>query len=160
RLTTPAKAVKVYEDPFSAADDETTPRPPLPATVLEEVSVNEETFSLPPPPSPPKASSGNGPPSSPERSKKDVRLLDSGIAKRARDLGPHHAGWGIAVRCAAERAVHVPRRPGGGAGAGEGAGCQGADPGYDPRDAEEGSGGVCGEGGGGDRGAFGGEGEV
>ncbi|OBT60509.1 hypothetical protein VE03_10117 [Pseudogymnoascus sp. 23342-1-I1] len=91
RLVTPAKAVKVYEDPFSSTgDDETTPRPPLPATVLEEVSVNEEAFSLPPPPSPPKASSGNGLLSSPERSKKDVRLLDSGIAKvRAQSLDVH-----------------------------------------------------------------------
>lgn len=90
RLVTPAKAVKVYEDPFSAADDETTPRPPLTATVLEEVSVNEEAFSLPPPPSPPKPSSGNGLLSSPDRAKKDVRLLDSGIAKvRAQSLDVH-----------------------------------------------------------------------
>ncbi|OBT53361.1 hypothetical protein VE04_05892 [Pseudogymnoascus sp. 24MN13] len=91
RLITPAKSVKVYEDPFSSAgEDETTPRPPLPATVLEEVSVSAETFSLPPPPSPPKASTTNGLLASPERAKKDVRLLDSGIAKvKAQSLDVH-----------------------------------------------------------------------
>jgi CLIP-associating protein 1/2 len=87
--STPAKAVKVYEDPFSAADDETTPRPPVSGAVLEEVSVNEETFSLPPPPSPPKASNAQLL-SSPDRAKKDTRLLDSGISKvRAQSLDVH-----------------------------------------------------------------------
>ena len=59
--------------------------------MLEEVSVNEENFSIPPPPSPPKASSGNAQLlSSPDRAKKDTRLLDSGIAKvRAQSLDVH-----------------------------------------------------------------------
>ncbi|KFZ07624.1 hypothetical protein V501_06277, partial [Pseudogymnoascus sp. VKM F-4519 (FW-2642)] len=115
RLVTPAKSVKVYEDPFSSAgDDETTPRPPLPATVLEEVSVNEETFSLPPPPSPPKASTTNGLLASPERAKKDVRLLDSGIAKvKAQSLDVHGFRKLQSLIRDSSRDIWAPAVPGG-----------------------------------------------
>ena len=89
---TPLKSMKVYEDPFSSTDDQTTPRPAITALVLEEVAVNEDASNL--------ARNGmNGinesetakaVPNSPERMKQNSRLLDSGITKiKAKSLDVH-----------------------------------------------------------------------
>ncbi|CAL3965178.1 hypothetical protein PZA11_002017 [Diplocarpon coronariae] len=88
-LVTPQKAMKVYEDPFSSADDTATPRPALTAPVLKEVPVNEDAANL----------VKNGiemtdspkiPTVSPERTKQSARLLDSGITKiKAKALDVH-----------------------------------------------------------------------
>ena len=88
-VATPLKTLKVYEDPFSSTDDQTTPRPGITAQVLEEVPVNEDasnlvrngtTFS----------ESTKTEQISPENFKQNSRLLDSGIAKiRAKSLDVH-----------------------------------------------------------------------
>ncbi|KAK2630436.1 hypothetical protein QTJ16_001256 [Diplocarpon rosae] len=88
-VVTPQKAMKVYEDPFSSADDTTTPRPAITAQVLKEVPVNEDAANL----------VKNGiemmdspkiPKMSPEKSKQSARLLDSGITKiKAKALDVH-----------------------------------------------------------------------
>ncbi|KAH6716884.1 STU1-like protein [Leptodontidium sp. MPI-SDFR-AT-0119] len=88
-IVTPMKPMKVYEDPFSSTNDKTTPRPVMTAPVLEEVPVNEDAANL----------ARNGidtadspktPAMSPERSKQNSRLLDSGIAKiKAKSLDVH-----------------------------------------------------------------------
>ena len=88
-IVTPMKSMKVYEDPFSSSNDNTTPRPVMTAPVLEEVPVNEDAANL----------ARNGiemtdspktPAMSPERSKQSSRLLDSGIAKiKAKSLDVH-----------------------------------------------------------------------
>jgi CLIP-associating protein 1/2 len=85
----PLPSMKVYEDPFSNTDEQTTPRPTLNALVLEEVPVNEDASNL--------ASVAaatvedtKAPPMSPERSKQNSRLLDSGINKiKAKTLDVH-----------------------------------------------------------------------
>jgi CLIP-associating protein 1/2 len=81
--------MKVYEDPFSNMDDQTTPKPTFTAPVLGEVPVNEDVSNL----------IRNGPgitdsskiiPMSPERMKQNSRLLESGIAKiKAKSLDVH-----------------------------------------------------------------------
>ena len=86
---TPAKSLKVYEDPFSSNSDQTTPRPMFTAPVLEELPVNEDAANL----------SRNGavtiisekvPPMTPEQRKQNSRLLDSGITKiKAKSLDVH-----------------------------------------------------------------------
>ncbi|KAM3065528.1 suppressor of tub2 mutation [Clarireedia jacksonii] len=91
-IKTPLKPVKVYEDPFSSADDSTTPRPADAPLVLGEVPVNEDAMNI----------SRNGiteldgaeatkfPPMSPEKVKQSLRLLDSGISKiKAKSLDVH-----------------------------------------------------------------------
>ncbi|KAH7383691.1 protein-like protein STU1 [Cadophora sp. MPI-SDFR-AT-0126] len=88
-IVTPMKSMKVYEDPFSSTNDNTTPRPVMTAPVLEEVPVNEDAANL--------ARNGiemtdspKNPAMSPERSKQSSRLLDSGIAKiKAKSLDVH-----------------------------------------------------------------------
>lgn len=88
-LVTPLKSMRVYEDPFSSTDDQTTPRPTLNVPVLEEVPVNEDASKL--------VRNGatttdptKAPPMSPERSKQNSRLLDSGITKiKAQSLDVH-----------------------------------------------------------------------
>lgn len=88
-LTTPSKPLQVYEDPFSSTDDQTTPRPVIAASVLEEVPVNEDAMNL--------VRNGmdgaesiKAPPMSPERFKQSSRLLDSGISKiKAKSLDVH-----------------------------------------------------------------------
>jgi CLIP-associating protein 1/2 len=100
-IVTPMKQMKVYEDPFSSTDDQTTPKPTLPISVLEEVPVNEDTSylarngvngshgvgtitSMNSTPSPKAA------PMSPDRFKQNSRLLDSGITKiKAKSLDVH-----------------------------------------------------------------------
>jgi CLIP-associating protein 1/2 len=88
-IMTPLKPMKVYEDPFSSTDDQTTPRPVITAAVLEEVPVNEDGSNL-------VRSDANGTetakasPMSPEKFKQNSRLLDSGITKiKAKSLDVH-----------------------------------------------------------------------
>ncbi|CZT00752.1 related to STU1-mitotic spindle protein [Rhynchosporium graminicola] len=88
-IVTPLKSMKVYEDPFSSTNDNTTPRPVMTAPVLEEVPVNEDAANL--------ARNGIELTDTPktlamtaERSKQSFRLLDSGIAKiKAMSLDVH-----------------------------------------------------------------------
>lgn len=90
-VVTPVKALKVYEDPFSSTDDNTTPRPTVTAPVLEEVPINEDAANL--------SLARNGidgsddpkvADMSPEKSKQNSRLLDSGISKiKAKSLDVH-----------------------------------------------------------------------
>ncbi|KAE8443832.1 hypothetical protein EG329_001339 [Mollisiaceae sp. DMI_Dod_QoI] len=94
-IVTPLKPMKVYEDPFSSTDDQTTPRPAITAPVLEEVAVNEDAANI-------TRNGINGmngagatnspktPAMSPERFKQNSRLLDSGISKiKAKSLDVH-----------------------------------------------------------------------
>jgi CLIP-associating protein 1/2 len=82
-MVTPLKSLKVYEDPFSSTDDQTTPRPVLSATVLEEVPVNEDAMNLVT-----KSSTNGETPNAPPM--QNSRLLDSGITKiKARSLDVH-----------------------------------------------------------------------
>ncbi|OAF61448.1 suppressor of tub2 mutation [Pseudogymnoascus destructans] len=71
RLVTPAKAVKVYEDPFSAGDDETTPRPPpRPQSSKKSPSTKRPSRSHLPPPHPkhqPQTPSSSPPPTARKR---------------------------------------------------------------------------------------------
>jgi CLIP-associating protein 1/2 len=84
-LPTPAKLLKVYEDPFSGARDQTTPRPVFTAPVLEEVPINEDAANLGMSSATPKMTEV-----SPELSKQNSRLLDSGITRvKAKSLDVH-----------------------------------------------------------------------
>jgi CLIP-associating protein 1/2 len=84
-LPTPAKSLKVYEDPFSGAGDQTTPRPMFTAPVLEEVPINEDAANLGMSSATPKMTEV-----SPELSKQNSRLLDSGITRvKAKSLDVH-----------------------------------------------------------------------
>jgi CLIP-associating protein 1/2 len=84
-LPTPAKSLKVYEDPFSGASDQTTPRPMFTAPVLEEVPINEDAANLGISSATPKMTEA-----SPELSKQNSRLLDSGITRvKAKSLDVH-----------------------------------------------------------------------
>ena len=85
-VTTPAKGLKVYEDPFSSTDDQTTPRPIVTAPVLEEVPLNEDASNIARnEPGIDKAAS-----ISPERLKQSFKLLDSAITKiKAKLLDVH-----------------------------------------------------------------------
>jgi CLIP-associating protein 1/2 len=84
-LPTPAKSLKVYEDPFSGAGDRTTPRPMFTAPVLEEVPINEDAANLGLNSATPKMTDV-----SLELSKQNSRLLDSGITRvKAKSLDVH-----------------------------------------------------------------------
>jgi CLIP-associating protein 1/2 len=87
RMTTPAKSLQVYEDPFSAGDN-TTPRPVLSTPVLEELPVNEDSVNQQ---STPIASNNvKAGLLSPEKTRQNSRLLDSGISKvKAHALDVH-----------------------------------------------------------------------
>ena len=88
-LATPLKSLKVYEDPFSNTDDQTTPRPTVTAPVLEEVAVNEDASNLARNGTPTSGAT-KAVPMSPERSKQNSRLLESGINKiKAKSLDVH-----------------------------------------------------------------------
>lgn len=88
-LVTPLKSMKVYEDPFSQSDDQTTPRPMVNAPVLEEVPVNEDAANLVRNATPTDEAT-KVQPMSPERTKQNSRLLDSGINKiKAKTLDVH-----------------------------------------------------------------------
>jgi CLIP-associating protein 1/2 len=88
-IATPLKGLKVYEDPFSSTDDQTTPRPGFTAPVLEEVPVNEDALNLVRNDTSVNEST-KVEPISLEKFKQNSRLLDSGIAKiKAKSLDVH-----------------------------------------------------------------------
>jgi CLIP-associating protein 1/2 len=89
-IVTPLKSMKVYEDPFSSTDDQTTPRPIITAPVLEEVAVNEDARNLVRNDMNGSETAAKATPISPERMKQNSRLLDSGITKiKAKSLDVH-----------------------------------------------------------------------
>ncbi|KAI2621138.1 ARM repeat-containing protein [Hypoxylon sp. NC1633] len=90
--TTPSKALKVYEDPFTE-DDQATPRPmtngAVERPVLEDKPVNEDAANLPHPPAETNDAPGS-PLSSPEKTRQNTRLIESGIARvKAQTLDVH-----------------------------------------------------------------------
>lgn len=87
-ITTPMKSLKVYEDPSSSTDDKTTAKPTFEIPVLEEMAINEDAFILNRNVvTPDSAKNGSV---SPERTKNNVRLLDSGITRvQAKSLDVH-----------------------------------------------------------------------
>ncbi|CAI4216898.1 unnamed protein product [Parascedosporium putredinis] len=85
----PPKALQVYEDPF--VEDQDTPKPTtsFTGTVLEDRPVNENAVAVPPPPSG-DAQTEDEPPPSPEKSRQNSRLLESGITRvKAKSLDVH-----------------------------------------------------------------------
>ncbi|KAI1105152.1 ARM repeat-containing protein [Jackrogersella minutella] len=89
---TPAKALKVYEDPFTE-DDQATPRPTLNGgaerPVLEDRPVNEDAANLAHTPTGTTDSTG-GPPVPSDKTRQNSRLIDSGIARlKAQTLDVH-----------------------------------------------------------------------
>ncbi|KAI0450443.1 clasp N terminal-domain-containing protein [Xylaria acuta] len=87
--TTPSKPVKVYEDPF--VEDQTTPKPqldkPVERPALEDIPVNEDVAKLSQPPA---EITGTTPPCSPDKTRQNSRLLDSGITRvKGRTLDVH-----------------------------------------------------------------------
>ncbi|KAI0172266.1 ARM repeat-containing protein [Hypoxylon sp. FL1284] len=89
---TPTKPLKVYEDPFTE-EDQPTPRPVMNGQVerpvLEDKPVNEDAANLPH--NPLDTNEPNGaPPTSPEKTRQNSRLIDSGIARvKAQTLDVH-----------------------------------------------------------------------
>jgi CLIP-associating protein 1/2 len=86
-VETPSKSLKVYEDPFS--EDQATPRPisnGSPARpVLEDKPVNEDAANLGP-----ATESPVSPSLSPDKTRQNTRLLESGITRvKARTLDVH-----------------------------------------------------------------------
>ncbi|KAM4060410.1 protein STU1 [Hirsutella rhossiliensis] len=73
----PQRALKIYEDPFTD-ERQQTPKPTLAAPVLEDKPVNEDAAQL-------QKTNGHEPTveqvSSPEKTRQNSRLVDSGIAK-------------------------------------------------------------------------------
>ena len=87
-LVTPLKSLKVYEDPFSTVEDQTTPKPTFKIPVLGEVPVNEDAANLLR--NHISISDSKLPPISAERFKQNSRLIDSGIAKiKTKSLDVH-----------------------------------------------------------------------
>ena len=81
-IVTPLKQLKVYEDPFSSTDDQTTPRPVATAPILEELPVNEDAMNL--------VRNGTNGDSTKTPPMQNSRLLDSGITKiKAKSLDVH-----------------------------------------------------------------------
>ncbi|RYC58150.1 hypothetical protein CHU98_g8062 [Xylaria longipes] len=86
--TTPSKVVKVYEDPF--VEDQTTPRTQLDQhterPALEDIPVNEDVAKLSQSP----AEINCTTPPSPDKTRQNSRLLDSGITRvKGRTLDVH-----------------------------------------------------------------------
>lgn len=80
---TPASTLQVYEDPFT--DDQATPKPTFNLPVLEDKPVNADAANLPNAQAPVMQDVD-----SPERTKQNSRLLDSGITRiKARTLDVH-----------------------------------------------------------------------
>ncbi|EEY14727.1 STU1 [Verticillium alfalfae VaMs.102] len=82
--TTPSKTLKVFEDPFTE-EDQTTPKPVIVIPVLEDRPINENA-GVP-------AIGQLGPtglPESPDKSRQNTKLLESGITRvKARSLDVH-----------------------------------------------------------------------
>lgn len=86
----PTKPLEVYEDPFTEPQ-QSPPKPVAPPRVLEDKPVNEDAANLQKPIGP---ASGDIvseiPPESPDKTRQNQRLLDSGIAKiKAKSLEVH-----------------------------------------------------------------------
>ncbi|PKS08785.1 hypothetical protein jhhlp_003394 [Lomentospora prolificans] len=83
----PSKALQVYEDPF--VDDQSTPKlAAFTGPVLEDRPINENT--VPAPLVSADAQAPDEPPSSPEKSRQNSRLLESGITRvKAKSLDVH-----------------------------------------------------------------------
>jgi CLIP-associating protein 1/2 len=86
----PIKPLEVYEDPFTEPQ-QSPPKPVAPPRVLEDKPVNEDAANLQKPIGP---ASGDIvseiPPESPDKTRQNQRLLDSGIAKiKAKSLEVH-----------------------------------------------------------------------
>ncbi|RSL56550.1 STU1-like protein [Fusarium duplospermum] len=80
---TPASTLQVYEDPFT--DDQATPKPTFNLPVLEDKPVNADAANLPNAQAPVMQDVD-----SPERTRQNSRLLDSGITRiKARTLDVH-----------------------------------------------------------------------
>ena len=93
-VVTPLRPVKVYEDPFSSTDDQTTPRPAVPTPVLSEVAHPEDVSNIIKPDfnlsTTPEAADKITPLISADKSKQNNRLLESGINKiRSQTLDVH-----------------------------------------------------------------------
>lgn len=74
---TPSRPLQVYEDPFT--DDQATPKPTFTGPVLEDKPVNEDAGNLLRQDA--ENDGARNPVFSPEKSKQNSRLLDSGISK-------------------------------------------------------------------------------
>ncbi|KAI1410826.1 ARM repeat-containing protein [Hypoxylon sp. FL1857] len=92
---TPSKSLKVYEDPFTE-EDQATPRPTTNGIaerpVLEDRPVNEDAANLAQPPAETKEvnETQGSPLASPDKSRQNSRLIDSGIARvKAQTLDVH-----------------------------------------------------------------------
>ncbi|KAI0882772.1 ARM repeat-containing protein [Annulohypoxylon maeteangense] len=88
---TPSKALKVYEDPFT--EDQTTPRPSVnpiaEQPVLKDKPINEDAANLSHPPTETNGTNGS-PLVSPDKSRQNSRLIESGIARvKAQTLDVH-----------------------------------------------------------------------
>jgi len=81
---TPKKAtLQVYEDPF--IDDQATPKPSMPGSVLGDRPVNENAAIISP-----MEQENSQPDPSPEKARQNAKLLDSGITRvRAKTLDVH-----------------------------------------------------------------------
>lgn len=87
-VTSPSRALKVYEDPFSGTDDPATPKPTFSAPVLEEVAANEDPAKIVR--AEPVGETRKIVEMTPEKYKQNSRLLDSGISKiKAKSLDVH-----------------------------------------------------------------------
>ncbi|GAB1319001.1 suppressor of tub2 mutation [Madurella fahalii] len=76
----PPRSLEVYEDPFTA-DDQATPRPTFTGPVLEDKPINEDAATLQQASQAHRNGDANEVPYSPDRTKQNSRLLDSGISK-------------------------------------------------------------------------------
>ena len=84
----PPKALQVYEDPF-VEEQEETPKPAFTGTVLEDRPINENVVPAAPLP-PSDGQVPDEPPPSPEKSRQNSRLLESGITRvKAKSLDVH-----------------------------------------------------------------------
>ncbi|KAI0838919.1 ARM repeat-containing protein [Hypoxylon sp. FL0890] len=89
---TPSKSLKVYEDPFTE-EDQATPRPTTNGTterpVLEDKPINEDAANLVQPPAESNEVAGSPLPS-PDKTRQNSRLIESGIARvKAQTLDVH-----------------------------------------------------------------------
>ncbi|KAI1136973.1 ARM repeat-containing protein [Hypoxylon sp. FL0543] len=88
---TPSKSLKVYEDPFTE-EDQATPRPTtngvVERPVLEDKPINEDAANLVQPPA--ESNEAPNPLGSPDKTRQNSRLIESGIARvKAQTLDVH-----------------------------------------------------------------------